>query len=393
MIVEQTKGLRNLDDILQSLRPLDWDEKVYRVDPNKAQLTRLISKINRKETTDPRFHWYEGAYLNTSDKVTAATDNGGGVWTFTVDHVEYFSPDDEIYIPSVKENCVVLTAASGQGSGDITVKRNLNQYSSVPSLSLPADILNIGNASSEGSGIPEQKQTNPIEKYNYTEIMKFAFGVTGTEAATTHRTGDEMKRLRAEAAVEFAKRVEYKAWFGVRHKEVVGGKTRRYTNGIFSVLDEPNSGAYVKTLNDISFLTESEWDGFIRNALERGAEKRTIFCSSVIIQAVNDFVKGHLQMYDIKDTYGVRVYRYVSPFGEVGLINYKELFTGPVLGGVAVALDLNNIKYRFLRGRDTKLYKNVQLPGYDQQIDMFLAEVGFQITLPETMAKLQVNSW
>ncbi len=45
----------------------------------------------------------------------------------------------------------------------------------------------------------------------------------------------------------------------------------------------------------------------------------------------------------------------------------------------AYLLDLNHIRYVYLRGRDTKLYYDRQAAGTDGRINEYLSDVGIQV--------------
>ena len=88
------RGVRSTEDILQNIRPLHWDEKVYQLNPDKAPLTRLISQIKREEVYDPEYNWFEDTLLGEWD---AVTNNAGTNTTLAVSNKEYFSTGDVIH--------------------------------------------------------------------------------------------------------------------------------------------------------------------------------------------------------------------------------------------------------------------------------------------------------
>lgn len=377
------RGVRSTEDILQNIRPLHWDEKVYQLNPDKAPLTRLISQIKREEVYDPEYNWFEDTLLGEWD---AVTNNAGTNTTLAVSNKEYFSTGDVIKVPSTGETILVITA-TGSGAGNITVRRAVGTTSAVAidGSGTAVPILNLGNSSEEFSGKPEIKTTTKTKVYNYCEIIKTPFGVSGTLNATKLRTGNELDYQRAKGGIEQAKRVEKKLWFGERGEDTNGDEVRRFTGGVLSFISALSTPA------TFSALTEAVWDEFVRQLFRYGADKKIVFASSYIISLINGWSKGKLQTFGKDKTYGVNIYQLISPHGELGLVNMKELFTGAYYGGLAVGLDMNNVAYKYLKGRDTRLFKSVQNNDIDGQTDMFMGEVGLKLAQADAHGYLLVS--
>ena len=68
--------------------------------------------------------------------------------------------------------------------------------------------------------------------------------------------------------------------------------------------------------------------------------------------------------------------------GELNLIAHP-LFGG-VFGKMGVVLDLDNVAWRPLKGRDTHLNTNIQPNDADYYLDEYLTEGGFMLKLPQT---------
>jgi hypothetical protein len=85
--------------------------------------------------------------------------------------------------------------------------------------------------------------------------------------------------------------------------------------------------------------------------------------------------------------YGINVTTFTSPFGELGLVTNWEL-EGAKYGGVLVAYDQANLKYRMLQNskanRDSHVNTNIQPPDADTRRDEWLTEMGLQVDLEKT---------
>lgn len=378
---DQIKGIRSTEDVEQSIRPLYWDEKVFQLDPNANPFTRISSKTGKKDVTDPEFNWFEDSLLAEWSTVT---NNAGVAATLTVPNKEYFSAGDLIKVPSSDEVMLCLTS-SGTGAGNITVERGIGTTGAVAidGSVTPEPILIIGNANAEFSGKPEIKSKKKDKVYNYAEIIKTPFGVSGTMDKTELRTGNEMNYQRGKMGIEHAKIIEKISIFGERGYDTLAGKIRRYTAGMLSFI---TSNIYTPTdLDD-----EDTWDSFLEMLFRKGSSKKIVFCSPSVIKAVNGYVKTNIQTFSKDKTYGVNIFEYMSPFGTVGLVLHKEVLINSY-DNYAIGLDMEKVKLRNVRGRATRLYKNVQENDIDGEIDMFMTEIGFQLANEECHATMIVG--
>jgi len=189
------------------------------------------------------------------------------------------------------------------------------------------NILIIGNAYKEGSDKSTPRQEAATMNYNYTQIFKDGFGISKTLMASKTYGGDEYGTM----------------------------------GGVLEFLE--NGGAKTKS---VSTLTETAWNDWLRDIFEyHSSEPRYIFCSGLILQAINTWGASKLQLMP-KD---------FNALADSTKTGYE---------GTAVALILDHLKLRPMEGRDTKLYTNIQTPGADRREDEFLTELSLEVRLPQT---------
>ena len=109
-------------------------------------------------------------------------------------------------------------------------------------------------------------------------------------------------------------------------------------------------------------------------------KKRTIFVSPLVGAIMNQWGNGKIQLVPSDKTFGITVNRYLSFFGEINIVLHP-LLEGDVYGGYAVAVDLENVGYKYLNGRDTKLSTDIVLDGTDARTDQFVTECGLKCRL------------
>ena len=76
-------------------------------------------------------------------------------------------------------------------------------------------------------------------------------------------------------------------------------------------------------------------------------------------------------------TYGMAIVRYVSPFGNLMLINHPLLSHDAVLRQDIWGIDVEKLTFRYVD--DTTLLKNRQNPGDDASKDEWLTEAGLEV--------------
>ena len=380
----QIRGVRDTQQILQDIRPQHWDEKVFQLYPDATPFLRLLTKLSRKAVDDPYFNWFEDTLLAEWDEVT---NNAGTGTSIAVTEKSYFSPGDTIKVPESGE-IMLVTDATGSGAGTITVARGQGTTvaTAIDGSVTPVPILILGNASEEFSSRPEIKSKNKVRVYNYTEIVKTAFGVSGTLDKTKLRTGSEFDYQKAKMGIEHGRELEKKFWWGERGSNTAGSYERRYTGGVDSFI---SSASATSDLTNLTDLDEDAWNAWLRQLFQNGSAKKLVFCSPIILGQLQTFALEKLRIMNKEKTYGVAIFNLISPHGEVMLVNHKEILKEEYRGH-AYGLDMDKLQYKFLRGRDTSYFQNVQENDVDGRIDMWLTEAGLLMANSECHGRLTI---
>ncbi len=113
-----------------------------------------------------------------------------------------------------------------------------------------------------------------------------------------------------------------------------------------------------------------------------------MFASANVISSVNKFARGDLQTVPGEKVFGLQLQKYLSPHGELFLVK-EPLFTGAIYGGYAVVLDMKELTYMYLNGRDTHLEIGVQAAGNDSFKDQYLTECGLRMKQEKAHAILK----
>lgn len=374
----QVTGTRGTGNILGAKMVIDMSEKIALLQPEKTPLTTILKRLqgNTESTFNPEFNWMEDDIGARWD----AVNNGAGYLstdtTVVVDNGDYFSINDLVKIPRTGEVLIVKAIATNS----LTVGRAFGTTAAAALVDNDPIVI-IGNANEEGSGARTIKSTLEIQKTNYCQIFKTPFGVTNTQNASKMYGGQDLAYQQKKKGIEHSVDMARAFWFGELKKDTTGTHPKRSTKGIMSFLNQNNYDAGGQ-------LTQSEFDQNVSEVIFRyGASEKLAFCSSRVLSVVNGWATGKLQLEQGEDTFGLNIVRYVTPFGIINFV-YEPLFEGAVYGAQAAILDVENIKYRPLQGRDTNLETNIQNNDEDQRKDQYITEAGIELRLPKTHALL-----
>lgn len=358
---------------------IDMSEKIAELEPNASPLITLTKKMKRRRVvTNPEFSWMEQDPGNRWDTINNAAgyDKNATVWA--VDNAGYFRVGDIVQVPSTTE--VVLVTNVDNTENTITVIRGWGGSTTAPLVD-DEPLVILGNANEEGAKLREIKTTEPVKKTNYTQILRTPVGVTNTLAATSTYGPKAMAYYRHLDGINHAIDMERTMWLGKKGKDIHNGKPRRTTGGILEFLTEN-----VLDVSAISGgLTEQAFTEWLEDVFRYGSSEKILFACGRLCTIIDLWAQNKLKTVPGERTYGVKIKEYVSSHGTLFIVKHK-LFEGPVYGGMGVILDMNNVAYCPLKGRDTKLLTGRQDPDEDAVKDEYITEFGVEVRLPKTHA-------
>ncbi len=296
-----------------------------------------------------------------------------------------------------------LVVAAGEGTRVISpygVYKNLNTGEQVLVSSVSTDTLTVvraigggGSAMSagdslvfmravfpDGAGKGDLKSVKEADDYNYTEIIKTAYGFTGRQENTSFYGGRDPMTERKWQGIEHAKSIEYMMLFGRRH--LISGSSPQHTfsGGVdffintnrWDVSDiEVNERAFVEWLEEAM-----RWgDG----GYQSGSATKYLFHSARWGTQLEFFAKDKIQYRALEPVAGLKLNRYVTTHGNIILV------PTPILdehhGDMAFLLDLNHVRPVTHQGRDTKLVKDIQANDIDGTEEQYVSDKGCEVTL------------
>lgn len=400
------QGFRTDENFISTQRPENWRQTMLLLYPNsaeisKAPLTALTSLMKSESTDDPVFHWFQKILDGRRLKLNAnvATPDA----TLTVDATFQSSPGGNLAIATIlkagdmlfiEQTGEIVRVAADPSSTTIIPVTRAQQGTAAAAITVAAAGTNpyvfvIGSAYEEGSLPPTSVNYDPIEINNYTQIFRSTLSITRTAQKTKLRTGDAVVEAKRECLEYFGIDMERAFWFnGAKALTTINGMPARMTSGILSqILSQAPQNIIAAPANgliDMNFIETN-----LELAFRYGGTEKMMFGSNLMLMAFQQAVRknSNYQIFLGEKEYGMRVARFVTPFGEI-VFKVHPLFN-QMQGGItagspfnsiannAYILDMANIKYRYVT--DVMYEKELTPVGLDGLKSGYLGECGLEL--------------
>lgn len=373
----QVTGTRSTGNITSNKIVIDMSNDIALLEPNEAPFMSFmkLAKRNVLACTSPKFEWLEDDLGARWDAINLLAGYLSTDTAIVVDDGTIFTARDIIKIPRTGEVISVTSIATNT----LTVVRG---YGTTTAAALVDNdpLVIVGNANEEGATSRTIKSTLEVPKFNYAQIVRTSFGVTNTDDHTKMYGQKDLAYQRRKKGVEHKIDMARAFYFGEKKLDTTGTNPRRTTAGLLSFLTENNYDAG-------GALTQSEFDNNISEVVFKyGSKNKILLCSARMLSVINGWAMGKLTVNDTAAKFGLSIMEYITPFGTYSLMNDSKMLEGAVYGGYGIVIDPENIKYRYLEGRDTKLNTNIQAPDADETKEEYITECGLEVRMPKTHA-------
>jgi hypothetical protein len=364
-------GQRGSTNIEQAQRRIDMAQEILLLEPDAAPLTVITKNISKKPTVNPKFQWMEDELDPRFDRINNGAGYASGITALVVDNAAYFEVQQMVYVTRTKE--LMRVTAINTGTNTLTVVRGVG--STAAALVDNDELLIANTAQPEGDVSRTARTRNPTPVTNYTQIFRQPWDATATDLHSEYEAEDDWDHQAAKKGIEHKKDIEYALMTGRPSEDTTSGQARRTTGGFQNFVS-------TNTMDAAGQLTEAEFFTFLRPNFRYGAKEKWGLAAQLVVDVLNSFPRGKLEVTQSDKTFGLRVMQYVSPHGTLNLVTHY-LLEGDTLGGQLWVLDTDVVKYRFLsnkkRGsRDSSVRTNIQAPDVDGRKDEWLTECGLQ---------------
>lgn len=351
---------------------IDMASDIAMLIPNAAPFLALTKQIAKETANSYRFEWLERELEARTDKTTAAVADGV-ITTIPVTNGAYFRANMLVKVPRTGEVMLVVSIAAN----NLTVARAFGETAGA-ALNINEELIIIGNVNEEMASAPGDAGGSPTAEYNFTQIFRTPFAVSNTaNAVQVYGTGKLITQEQKDKGVLHRIDMERAFLFGERKEDLTGDHPKRETRGLLKFLSQNNLD-----VSSDGILTEVIFNNWLEGIFAYGSQKKTLLASPRLISVISEWGRDKIQTVPAANAkYGLHVTQYVSPHGELMIVK-EPLFTG-AYSGYGTVLDMADIKYKPLEGRDTSLKTNIQAPDVDGRRDEYLTEAGLQVKLPK----------
>lgn len=264
-------GLRGSGDWATDERPKNFREYILWRNPNgSAPIFALMSKVKKETVDDSEFSWWDepndlvrlqvNGALNSAattvviDSSDPSASSPGNNWG-TAQHLK--AGDLLLVEPtadSATYNHEIIKVTGVNSATEFTVSRGA-AGTTAATISNDVYLVKIGSSYGEGTSAPAASSRNPIKYYNYTQIFKDTYELTGSAVETRVRTGNTLANEKKRKAFDHARDIEMAVLFGQR-SETTGsnGKPQRTMGGIRSFIGSTTTTVFTTAWTMSTFL-------------------------------------------------------------------------------------------------------------------------------------------
>jgi hypothetical protein len=375
-------GLRGTGEFTNDFRPTNYRQLFTLLEPNgTAPLQALLSMASSDSTDDPKFNHFRDELPDRVLKI----NNGAGYSTSDTALVVDASADEAFVVTgtilvNVRTGEVMrATANANTGTHTVTVARGVGAGGTGVAILDNDDLVIAGFADKEGGNAPDPISFDPTTDYNYTQIFKTAVSVSGTLQNTYLRTGDKEQEQLTKALKLHMGDIERAFFFGKRAEE--NGSTAqptRYTGGLTNMI--PNVTDAATAFATANKITEKEFDRtLVEDIFAYGSQEKLAFCGAKVIANMQEIGKNRWTPQQVSGSYGVSMTRYSTFAGDL-LVHLHPMFRQvPGMESAMIILDMANLNYRYMQGRDTSLVRDVHNNDFDGVKHQYLSECGLEM--------------
>jgi len=375
------QGLRGTGEFSVDFRPKNYRELFTLLEPNgTAPLQALLAMAGSEETNDPEYKHFRDELPSRVVTVNGALNSSATSLVLAADTNSnpLIVAGSLLFNPLTGET--VRVTAMNVGTNTATIVRGVG---STAANIADTQVLTIaGFADQEGGTSPTAITFDASVQSNYTQIFKTAVQVSGTLQNTYLRTGSKEQESLTKALKMHMGDIERAFFFG--NKSETNGSTSqptRTTGGLFSLITNVIDASTNPYGDGVGVIKELSFDrALIETVFAFGSNEKIAFCGPRVISNLQQLAKNRWQPTQVSGSYGVSMTRYSTFAGDL-LVQLHPMFRQiPSMANSMVIVDLPYIKYRYMKGRDTKLQKNIQTPDFDGIKHQYLTECGLELT-------------
>jgi uncharacterized protein DUF5309 len=383
-------GLRGTGDWGSQERPTNFREMIQWMQPNGlAPIFGLTSKAAKQSVDDPQFSWWaetlalirltvNGTFAaGATTIVVNSADPGPTTMNVNYGTASHLKDGDVLVVEPTTDNAVYnpefLQVVEALSDTQFTVRRGF-AGTTPATINNAQNLMLIGSAYAEGGVAPRAVARNPVKFSNFCQIFKNSYEISGTATQTFARTGDVWSNDKRRKMFDHARDIEMAFIFGQSSENVTSlenGKPIRTMGGLLSQIP-----AVRKTIFAAPITFSPGANNFLDAVYKvfdfesPAGDTRLCFAGNAALVALQEVAATttnvRLNSDKILKIYGTDFREFVMPQGRLLIKNHPLLnIQGGIYANSMLILDFASIKYIHMKGRDTRVKDDVQLPDED----------------------------
>ena len=342
-----------------------------------------LALAQEKPSIDIRFQWDEIDYSGAITAINATGGYGTGITSFVVDDASIFTPNDNVINLRTQEIYTVTTVTVATNT--IVVLRDQTDSTSKLAALVDGDTLMIiGAGMEEGSTIPTSNIADSNSVYNYCQIFREAFNLTGSRLRTMGTPGMDMEEISTRKGEEFIRNIERAFMFGSRDVNTTNFGEVRHNTGGLNYFIQTNVESVGGTMTQAAFVTF-----LAEHAFDEGSDEKWMFAGETIRGMLSAFTLPYWQTTStVGAVAGLNVTSYTAPAGQIlNVVSHKLLKGDTALSQMAFIVDPSELRLRYtqnpmapVNNGQMKLYEyGIDKTTVDAQVNEYFAEIGFEV--------------
>jgi hypothetical protein len=338
------KGVFASDAGIVGNRKTDFASALLVTQPTgSAPLLALTSGMESIDISSTITTWFEENHLSGRINVTNNATTGT---TLTVDDASQVVAGTVFMIEATGEY-VFVTAVSGS---NLTVERGFagTTNTTINGSVTPVPIQRISTAYEEGSSKPTAIANLGFPRFNYTQIFRNAWDVTGTARRVEWHTGDVVAKNRQDCATFHAEDIERALLWG---RKAIGHKNNQPFRMFDGILAQIVTNVETQSTN----VTRQDLRSFLEAVFSRNIKgkpnERIAFCGNTVVGVIEDiaFSEGVYNLKSGETEFGMKIMKWVTPFGDISLMTHPLMNQSPVWTKDLYVLHPGAMRMKYLR--------------------------------------------
>ncbi len=338
------KGVFASDQGIQGDRKGDFASALLQVNPTgTAPLLALSSGMESAAAMDTAVTWFEENHISGRINITNNATTGTSI---IVDDVTIIVPG-AIFLVEATGEYMFVQSISGS---TLTVIRGFagTTNTTIDGSSTPVPIQRIATAHEEGSARPVAVANLGFPRFNYMQIFRNTWDVTGTARNVEFHTGNLVAKSKRDAGLFHAEDIERALWFG---RKSIGVKNSRPFRTMDGVLAQITTNVETQGSNTTQDELNAHWEAVFSRNIKGKPNERIAFCGNSVITTINSIARidGVNNLSPGQTEFGFKITKWITPYGDLSLMTHPLFNESPVWTENLYTLHPGAIRMRWLR--------------------------------------------